>query len=250
MPNNQPVVSIIMPSFNAAQTISESIESVIAQTFTGWELLIVDDQSTDSTWSILSRYAELYPNIHAYKNSENGGAGVSRNRAIELARGRFIAFLDSDDLWEPNKLTEQVSFMLENGYSFTYTDYTKFTSNQVLSTIKAPSQVTYSQLLYSNVIGCLTAMYDTSVLGKRYMPLIRKRQDMGLWLDILKDIPAAYGIPQSLAKYRIDTGMTANKLTVLSYQWRFYRDVVKLPILKAIPVFCVYALKGFLKHKA
>ncbi|MPS32392.1 MULTISPECIES: glycosyltransferase family 2 protein [unclassified Salinivibrio] len=249
MPNNHPLVSIIMPSFNAAQTISESIESVLAQTYTNWELVIVDDQSTDSTWSLINRYAQSHANIHVYQNSDNCGAGVSRNCAIERAQGRFIAFLDADDVWEPNKLTVQVGVMLKNGYPFTYTHYTKFKGNQLLSTIKAPSQVTYSQLLYSNVIGCLTAMYDTSVLGKRYMPLIRKRQDMGLWLDILKDIPAAHCIPESLAKYRIDTGMTANKLTVLSYQWRFYRDVVKLPILQAISVFCVYAIKGFLKHK-
>jgi hypothetical protein len=109
--------------------------------------------------------------------------------------------------------------------------------------------VTYQQLLYSNVIGCLTAVYDTELLGKRYMPLIRKRQDMGLWLDILKDVDMAHGIPDVLAKYRVDSGMTQNKFNVLKWQWRFYRDVVGLTTFKSLPYFIGYAVKGFIKYK-
>ena len=243
------MVSIIMPTYNSEQTVVESIQSVLSQTYKNWELIIVDDRSTDNTWQVIQTYAEKYDNIRVYQNKENLGAGASRNLAIEKAKGRFIAFLDSDDLWTENKLSEQISFMIENNYPLTYTHYTRFNSDEELNVVTAPEYTTYKKLMYSNVIGCLTAIYDTKSLGKRYMPLIRKRQDMGLWLDILKDTPKAYCLPKSLAKYRMDTGMTSNKLSVLSYQWRFYRDVVGLSLPKSLFTFTVYAVKGILKHR-
>ncbi|MCF7482062.1 glycosyltransferase [Vibrio sp. J1-1] len=244
------MVSIIMPTYNSEQTVIESIQSVLSQTYKNWELIIVDDKSTDNTWQIIQAYADKYENIHPYQNKENSGAGASRNLAIEKAKGRFIAFLDSDDLWTEDKLSEQISFMTENDYPLTYTHYTRFNSEGELNVVTAPEYTTYKKLMYSNVIGCLTAIYDTKSLGKRYMPLIRKRQDMGLWLDILKDTPKAYCLPKPLAKYRMDTGMTANKLTVLSYQWRFYRDVVGLSLPKSLFTFAVYAVKGTMKHRS
>ncbi|NVC92205.1 glycosyltransferase family 2 protein [Vibrio natriegens] len=249
MQNDEDVVSIIMPTYNSEQTVVESIQSVLSQTYKNWELIIVDDRSTDNTWQVIQTYAEKYDNIRVYQNKENLGAGASRNLAIEKAKGRFIAFLDSDDLWTENKLSEQISFMIENNYPLTYTHYTRFNSDEELNVVTAPEYTTYKKLMYSNVIGCLTAIYDTKSLGKRYMPLIRKRQDMGLWLDILKDTPKAYCLPKSLAKYRMDTGMTSNKLSVLSYQWRFYRDVVGLSLPKSLFTFAVYAVKGILKHR-
>ncbi|EJL6386193.1 glycosyltransferase family 2 protein [Vibrio parahaemolyticus] len=243
------LVSIIMPSYNSESTISESIDSVICQKYRDWELIIVDDRSTDDTWQIIQKYVKRYNNIHAYQNKENQGAGASRNFAIEQAKGRFIAFLDSDDLWMENKLAEQIPFMLENNYPLTYTHYSRFNSEEELSIVTAPEYTTYKKLMYSNVIGCLTAVYDTQKLGKRYMPLIRKRQDMGLWLDILKETPKAYCLPKPLAKYRMDSGMTANKFSVLSYQWKFYRDVVGLSLPRSLFTFSVYAVKGTMKHR-
>ncbi|MFN1532419.1 MULTISPECIES: glycosyltransferase family 2 protein [Vibrio harveyi group] len=250
MPKTQPLVSVIMPSFNSEGTIAESINSVLSQTYTNWEVIVVDDKSTDGTWAILKSLSEQHPNIHIFQNEVNQGAGASRNLAIEKAQGRFIAFLDSDDLWTEDKLSEQIAFMLENEYSLTYTHYSRFNSNEELSVVTAPDYTTYKKLMYSNVIGCLTAVYDTQTLGKRYMPLIRKRQDMGLWLEILKDTPKAYCLPKTLAKYRMDTGMTANKFSVLSYQWRFYRDVVGLSLPRSMLTFSVYAVKGTLKHRS
>ncbi|MCG6221255.1 glycosyltransferase family 2 protein [Vibrio diabolicus] len=250
MPNTQPLVSVIMPSYNSEGTIAESIKSVISQTYTNWEIIVVDDKSTDGTWTILKRFSEQYPNIHIFQNDMNRGAGASRNLAIEKAQGRFIAFLDSDDLWTEDKLSEQIAFLLNNNYALTYTHYSRFNSEDEISVVTAPDSTTYKKLLYSNVIGCLTAVYDAQTLGKRYMPLIRKRQDMGLWLEILKDTPKAYCLPKTLAKYRMDTGMTANKLSVLSYQWKFYRDVVGLSFPKSLLTFSVYAVKGTIKHRA
>ncbi|MFH4591617.1 glycosyltransferase family 2 protein [Vibrio alginolyticus] len=249
MQNNEDVVSIIMPTYNSEQTVVESIQSVLSQTYKNWEIIIVDDRSTDNTWQVIQTYADKYDNIRVYQNKENLGAGASRNFAIKKAKGRFIAFLDSDDLWTEDKLAEQIPFMLENNYPLTYTHYSRFTSEEELSVVTAPEYTTYKKLMYSNVIGCLTAVYDTQVLGKRYMPLIRKRQDMGLWLDILKDTPKAYCLPKPLAKYRMDSGMTANKFSVLSYQWKFYRDVVGLSLPRSLFTFSVYAVKGTMKHR-
>ncbi|HCE1776213.1 TPA: glycosyltransferase family 2 protein [Vibrio parahaemolyticus] len=243
------LVSVIMPTYNSAGTVVESIQSVLSQTYKNWELIIVDDRSTDNTWQVIQTYADKYDNIRIYQNKENLGAGASRNFAIKKARGRFIAFLDSDDLWTEDKLAEQIPFMLENNYPLTYTHYNRFNSEEELSVVTAPEYTTYKKLMYSNVIGCLTAVYDTQALGKRYMPLIRKRQDMGLWLDILKDTPKAYCLPKPLAKYRMDSGMTANKFSVLSYQWKFYRDVVGLSLPRSLFTFSVYAVKGTMKHR-
>lgn len=238
-----------MPTYNSTDTVVESIQSVLSQTYKNWELIIVDDRSTDNTWQVIQTYADKYDNIRVYQNKENLGAGASRNFAIKKAKGRFIAFLDSDDLWTEDKLAEQIPFMLENNYPLTYTHYSRFTSEEELSVVTAPEYTTYKKLMYSNVIGCLTAVYDTQALGKRYMPLIRKRQDMGLWLDILKDTPKAYCLPKPLAKYRMDSGMTANKFSVLSYQWKFYRDVVGLSLPRSLFTFSVYAVKGTMKHR-
>ncbi|ALR93065.1 glycosyltransferase family 2 protein [Vibrio sp. Vb5031] len=243
------LVSVIMPTYNSTGTVVESIQSVLSQTYKNWELIIVDDRSTDNTWQVIQTYADKYDNIRVYQNKENLGAGASRNFAIKKARGRFIAFLDSDDLWTEDKLAEQIPFMLENNYPLTYTHYSRFTSEEELSVVTAPEYTTYKKLMYSNVIGCLTAVYDAQALGKRYMPLIRKRQDMGLWLDILKDTPKAYCLPKPLAKYRMDSGMTANKFSVLSYQWKFYRDVVGLSLPRSLFTFSVYAVKGTMKHR-
>ncbi|ENP0848336.1 glycosyltransferase family 2 protein [Vibrio parahaemolyticus] len=242
-------VSIVMPSYNSANTIIESIESILAQTYKNWELIIVDDCSSDNTWDILSEYSNLYENIHIYRNEKNEGAAVSRNIAINKSQGRFIAFLDSDDLWTEDKLCEQIDFMLTHGYSFTYTYYTRFNAKGETTEVAAPNFTTYEKLLYSNVIGCLTAMYDTEAVGKVFMPLIRKRQDMGLWLNILKVTPKAYCLAKPLAYYRADSGMTSNKIKVLSYQWKFYRNIVGLGLLKSSYLFVFYAINGIMKHK-
>ncbi|WMS94876.1 glycosyltransferase family 2 protein [Pseudoalteromonas sp. HL-AS2] len=243
-----PLVSIIMPAYNADQYIEQSIESVLSQTYANWELLITDDRSTDGTQAIVKAYADRDVRIKLFVNAENGGAGIARNNSIKKAKGRYIAFLDADDKWLPEKLTTQISFMLKNDYAFTFTAYQKVEGDEKKGIVIPPEFTCYKKLLSSNVIGCLTAVYDVEKLGKKYMPLIRKRQDMGLWLDILKDLPKAQSIPNVLALYRVDSGMTQNKLEILKWQWRFYRDVVKLNIFNATYHFFIYSVKGFLKH--
>ncbi|WP_241824193.1 glycosyltransferase family 2 protein, partial [Salinivibrio kushneri] len=232
------LVSVIMPAYNSSATITESIESVLQQEYLNWELIIVDDGSQDDTVNIVKSYQQRYEKISLYMNADNRGAGFCRNKAIENAQGRFIAFLDADDIWCKDKLSIQVNFMIENKFELTYSYYQTFGKKKRI--IKAPPQVTYSELLKSNVIGCLTAIYDTRRIGKKYMPLIRKRQDMGLWLDILTDVKYAYCCPKILAHYREGYGMTSNKLSVLAYQWRFYREVVGLSVFKSLYFYFFY----------
>ena len=243
-----PLVSVIMPAYNAEKYISESIESVLTQSYQNWELLITDDRSKDNTQQIVEEYCARDKRIKLFINKENGGAGVARNNSIEKAEGRFIAFLDADDQWLPEKLTKQIAFMLENNYKFTFTAYQKLESGQLKGSVTPPESINYRKLLSSNVIGCLTAIYDTELLGKIYMPLIRKRQDMGLWLNILKQVPKAYSIPDILALYRVDSGMSQNKLEILKWQWMFYRKELGLSILYSSRLFFLYFIKGILKY--
>lgn len=243
------LVSIIMPSYNSALTIVSSIESVQKQMHSNWELLITDDCSTDGTIELVRSYAEMDSRINFFVNEKNSGAGFSRNQSIVRSCGKYIAFLDADDIWLPNKLSEQLSFMEHTGALFSYTGYQKFSDSGMGGEVIPPETVTHNQLLHGCVIGCLTAMYNAEVLGKQLMPLIRKRQDMGLWLKLLKLCGTAYGMPKVLALYRTDSGMSKNKLNAAWYQWRFYRDVVGLSVFKTTWYFFWYALNGFIKYR-
>ncbi len=245
---NNPLVSVIMPCYNAEKNINKSIDSVLNQKYQNLELIIIDDNSSDSTREILAQLAD--PRIKIIYSSKNFGAGYSRNKGIENASGRFIAFLDSDDIWLENKLSEQIPFMLNNNYKFTYTHYQHISNEGLGKVITAPECTTYQKSLYGNVIGCLTVIYDCQHFGKQYMPLIRKRQDFGLWLTLLSIEKKAYCYPKVLAHYRTDSGMTQNKLNAAKHQWQFYREVLKLNRFKSSWYFVFYSLNGFLKHSS
>ncbi|MGM0944209.1 MAG: glycosyltransferase family 2 protein [Bacteroidota bacterium] len=242
------LVSIITPVHNSFSLIEDTINSVLNQTFTDWELILIDDKSSDNGLSILSKYEELDERIKLLKNKENQGAAITRNRGIEAAQGRYIAFLDSDDLWEPNKLERQLDFMRSNNYPFTFTAYCKFKEGKLMGMQEVPDKVTHQELLKTCSIGCLTAMYDTEVLGKVYMPDISRRQDFALWLKILKMTPFAYGLNVPLAKYRLRSdSISGNKWKAASYQWKVYRDFEHLSFFKASYYFVHYAFFGVLK---
>lgn len=238
-----------MPSYNSANTIISSIKSIQQQDYPNWELLITDDGSTDNTVELVKELSSCDTRISIQVNPANSGAGFSRNQSINRSKGKYIAFLDADDLWLPNKLSSQVSYMERTGAVFTYTAYQKFTEGCMGGKIIPPSRVNHNQLLKGCVIGCLTAMYNAEVLGRQTMPLIRKRQDMGLWLKLLKLCDDAHGIPEVLALYRTDSGMSQNKLNAARYQWRLYRDVVGLNLLKCSWYFCWYAVNGLIKYR-
>lgn len=244
-------VSVVLPLFNSEAYIAETIASVLKQTYSDWELIIVDDVSDDGSVQIVERFAENDARIKLIRLSGNSGAATARNTAISEAKGRYIAFLDSDDLWSPNKLEVQLAFMQDNGYPFTFTAYQRIDeTGKSLGIVGVPRKVSYKQMLKTSVIGCLTAMYDTTFFGKVYMPLIRKRQDYGLWLKLLKQVEFAYGIQQPLGLYRVRRdSISSNKLNTSTYNWRLYRDVEKLPFLSSCYYFSHYAVRGVLRTK-
>lgn len=244
-------VSVITPSHNSAQFISETIRSVLNQSFSDWEMIIVDDCSTDNSVEVIQSFVERDSRIKLIQLSENSGAAVARNRAIEAAQGRYIAFLDSDDKWLPHKLETQIQFMQDNDVAFSYAAYEKINEQgKAVGKIGVPERVTYNDLLKVCSIGCLTAVYDTQKLGKIYMPLIRKRQDLGLWLRILKQIPYAYGVQEVLGQYQLRSdSISANKRSAAQFTWKLYREVEKLNIFKASYFFAHYAVNGVLRTK-
>jgi glycosyltransferase involved in cell wall biosynthesis len=246
-----PTVSIISPSFNSAEFIAATVQSVLNQSIECWEMIIVDDCSTDNSVEVIQPFVEMDSRIKLIRLTKNSGAAVARNTAIEAAKGRYIAFLDSDDLWLPDKLEKQLAFMQENNYPFSFTTYDKINEEgDVFGHVGVPTKASYSDLLKTCSIGCLTAMYDTEYFGKVYMPLIRKRQDLGLWLKLLRKTDYAYGLNETLAQYRVHKrSISANKLSAASYTWRLYRDVEKLNFLKASYYFSHYAVRAFLRTK-
>ncbi|WP_407536946.1 glycosyltransferase family 2 protein [Cetobacterium somerae] len=235
----EPLVSIITPSYNSKDFIKETIESVLNQTYKNWEMLIVDDCSTDSTQKYLKDFEEKDRRIKVIYLEKNVGAGIARNLAIEKAKGRYIAFLDSDDIWNNKKLEKQVKFTEENSYKFTFTKFQKISEDgkAYKMIVKAPKKLTYNKNLYYNHIQTSTVMYNQEILGKIYMPEIRKRQDYGLWQKIL-DKTNGYGLNENLMYYRLrKNSISANKIELFKWQWKFYREVLKLNLVKTLLYF-------------
>ncbi|WP_459875454.1 glycosyltransferase family 2 protein [Campylobacter concisus] len=244
-------VTIIMPSYNSEKFIIESVESVLVQTYSNWELIIVDDCSPDDSNKIITKYVDNDSRIKLIKLQKNSGPAVARNTAIEAANGRYIAFLDSDDVWLPNKLETQINFMHDNDLAFTYSSYRLVgEDNEHLGVFITKDKISYFDMLKTCSVGCLTAIYDTEKIGKQYMPLILKRQDYGLWLKILKLIGETRGILEPLATYRIrKNSVSSNKVKAAKYQWKIYREIEKLSFLKSLYYFVFYAYNGVTKYK-
>jgi glycosyltransferase involved in cell wall biosynthesis len=238
--------SVIMPAYNSAAYIAAAIASVVAQSEPDWELIVSDDGSRDDTVAIVQQAAASDPRIRLLTGASNRGPAQARNAAIAAARGRYIAFLDSDDLWKPEKLARQLAFMQARDIAFSFTSYDRIDAEgHVIDTHLVHRPATYDSLLKSCVIGCLTAVYDTQKLGKVMMPDIRKRQDFGLWLRLLKRVEAAYPLEESLALYRVHANsVSANKLSAARYTWALYHDVEKLGLMRSAWYFAHYAAHG------
>ena len=219
------LVSIIMPSYNTARFIGESIASVFAQTYTNWELLIVDDCSTDNTDEIIAQFND--PRITYVKNEKNSGAAVSRNRALALAKGKWIAFLDSDDLWAPQKLEKQLKFMAENGFAFSYTCYEEVDENgsPTGTLVGGPKRITKTGMFNYCWPGCLTVMYNREVVGDIQIADIRKNNDYAIWLKACRKADC-YLLSETLASYRKRGGSISNHSYVALIKWHYklYRE--------------------------
>ena len=221
-----------MPAYNCADYIAESIRSVQNQSYRNWELIVADDNSTDGTVDAVRSVAADDNRIHLLETDINLGPAAARNRAINAAQGNYIAFLDSDDIWFPDKLSRQISFMEQTGYGFTYTAYEKINerSEKMGIVVSAPKSVNYSSMLYrGDPIGNLTVVYDATKLGKFYVPDIKKRNDFALWLKIMHACERAYGLNEVLASYRVRSGSISStrKRELLNYYWKLYHDIEK-----------------------
>ncbi len=244
------LVSVITPLYNSEIYIQACINSVISQTYTNWEMIIIDDGSTDNSVEIVERVIDK--RIRLIKLPENMGASYARNIAIKLAKGIYIAFLDADDLWNSEKLKLQIKFMEEKNISFSYTSYGFANENGVILPkiqMVLPT-VNYEKMLKNNYIGCLTAIYNCSELGKIYMPDFRKRQDWGLWLQLLKKTNIAKSINQPLAYYRVGhDSLSKNKIKLLKTNFKFYNKYLGYSSFKSFYRMMIFLYSYFLYKK-
>ena len=219
------LVSIVMPSYNTAKFISSAIESVLMQTYQNWELLIVDDCSTDNTDEVVSNYDDK--RIIYLKNEKNSGAAVSRNKALNKARGEWIAFLDSDDLWYETKLEEQIEFMKKNEYYFSNTSYMKMDESgaEIGIQVTGPKKITKNRMYYYCWPGCLTVMYDAEKVGKIQISNIKKNNDYALWLKVIKKADCYY-YDKVLALYRKRSGSISNQgyFKLIKWHYRLFKE--------------------------
>lgn len=250
--DDSPVVSIITPAHNSERFLPETIRSVLAQTFSQWEMIIVDDVSTDSTVEIVRSFAKDDRRIRLLQLPAKGGAAGARNAGMHAARGRFLAFLDSDDLWLPQKLEVQVEAMEKMGAAFTYAGYRMIdeTGTIVGRPIIAPPSMSYRQLLKNTAIGCLTVMLDREVCAGARMPALKRHEDLAMWYALLKRGIVARGIPQDLARYRIVRGSRSrDKLSTAAHMWKVYREVEKLSLPDALWCFANYSWRAYWKNR-
>ncbi|WP_413100177.1 glycosyltransferase family 2 protein [Streptomyces sp. Inha503] len=239
-----PLVSVVMPVYNSAATLGAAIRSVLTQTHSDLELLITDDQSSDGSMDLLMEFARQDKRVLPEAAPERGGAGRARNLAIERARGDYVAFLDSDDMWLPEKAERQIEFAAAGTAPLTFTSYFKMAADYGGEStdfipngrvVRAREHVDYGAMLVQDHIGALTAMYDRNVLGTRLMPEMRKRQDYALWLSIMRDGADARGLPEPLAVYRSHQAgsLSSNKLSLVPYNWELYREHEGLSVPRA-----------------
>lgn len=248
-----------MPMHNSAEFVGASIRSVQAQSTGSWELVVVDDSSTDSSAAVVAELAAADPRIRLLTNDRGRGAAAARNVAIGAARGRYLAFLDSDDMWLPQKLERQLDLMQRTGTPLSYSAYYKIDGDTEVEAgdfvptrrvVRAPLRLEYRHMLRQDYIGFLTAIYDTEQLGRRYLPPLKRRQDYALMLAILREGHTAQGLAEPLALYRAarSGSLSSNKLKAARYNWHIYRHVEGLPLPRAVIAFANYATRSALKY--
>ena len=247
----KPLVSIITPVYNSEQFIGQMIESILVQQYINWELLITDDCSSDHSWEIIQAYVKKDSRIKAFQLSKNSGAGVARNNSIKHAQGRYIAFCDSDDWWDPKKLQVQIAFMTKNSISICYSSYyTCNERNDVTGLVVSYKKISYKHIIKDDSIGFLTCIYDVQSIGKVYMPSIRRRQDWALKIKLMQKNPVAYGLVEPLAYYRIHSGsLSNNKFRLIKYNVQVYREILKYNVLKAWFVFFMVFVPNYILKK-
>ncbi|MDQ8011244.1 MAG: glycosyltransferase family 2 protein [Flavobacterium nitrogenifigens] len=220
------LVSIIVPTYNTEKFIRQTIESVQNQSYSNWEMILADDASTDKTVAIIEEFAKNDNRIKLFKLPENRGNGFARNTALEKAIGKYIAYLDADDLWFPEKLEKQIQYLKANNQPFTFSYYDSIDEegNNLNRRVESPNPLTYKELFFCNYVGNLTAIYDVEHFGKIKLESSEKRQDWRIWLTILKQIKSAEAVPESLAFYRIrKDSISSSKFKLIKHNFGVYR---------------------------
>lgn len=247
------LVSIITPCYNGAKYIGETIESVLAQTYSMWEMIIVDDGSRDNSAEVIKEYTEKDSRIVLVQQA-NGGSAAARNNGIRCAEGQYIALLDADDLWDPMFLEKQIKFMKDKNAVCVYCTYRMIDKNskEILHPVLAQEQVTDKDMMVMNYIGCLSGLYDASKYGKIYLreELKSIRDDYAYWLDIVKLEGKAYGNKENLASYRVlANSTTGNKKKLIKKQYQFYRQFLKLSPVKSTSNLIRWGIRGVKKYR-
>lgn len=241
------LVSIVTPVYNAERFIEKTIRSVLAQTYEHFEMILIDDCSPDNSEVVIRNLAALDSRIKYVKLDENAGAAVARNTGLEYAQGQYIAFIDSDDVWKPEKLAKQIAYMNTNNYSFTYTNFEIVEEDGKImnASVPLPDKLNYSGLLKNTAIACSTVIIDRKVIGDFRMPLVRKGQDTATWLKILRTHDYAYLFDEVMGSYRQVAGsISSDKIGALKRTWNTYRNIEKLPLIKAVYYFTHYTLNA------
>lgn len=246
------LISIVTPVYNAERFIGETIKGVQAQEYANWEMLLVNDQSTDNSLEIIEQFATEDSRIKVINLAENSGAAVARNTGIEAAQGQYLAFVDSDDVWDKDKLIRQISFMQKGDIAFSYTDFRLVDeTGQVLKEkANVPISLDYTGLLKNTAIACSTVMIDRDIIGDFRMPLVRKGQDTATWLQIMREMGiSAFGITQPLNSYRQVAGsISSDRVGALKRTWNTYYNLEKLPLPKASYYFASYVVNAILRR--
>ena len=243
------LVSVIVPVYNAEKFLIETINTVLNQTYSNWELILVDDCSTDNSAEIIEQYMKKDERINIYNNNENSKAAISRNNGISLAAGRFICFLDADDLWDSKKLEKQIRYINVHNCAFSFTGYEFADENGIPNGKKVfvPDKINYKQALKNTTIWTSTVMFDMNKLSKEdiYMPNVARGQDTATWWKVLKKIDYAYGINEILSYYRrSEETLSSNKFVALKRTWNLYRNIERLNIFISIYNFCWYCFNA------
>ncbi|ELS3450262.1 glycosyltransferase family 2 protein [Vibrio vulnificus] len=242
------LVSIIMPAYNSEGTIAQSIDSVISQTYYEWELIVVDDGSSDNTANIVKDYN--CDSIFLIKNHHEKGAAGARKSAIDKAKGKYVAFLDSDDIWERNKLEKQINYMQRHGYGFVYSDYYMFDESieDARKLISPPNRLSYSDLVKNCMIGCLTVVLDRTQFIEFDFPICPK-EEYAFWLRLLRQTKYAYRVPNTTSYYRRNSqSLSGNKLKEIRKQWYVVRNMEKTNFWVSLYYMSHYSTKGIIKH--
>ena len=248
---NQPLVSVIMPCYNMERFIAFTIESVQRQTYPNWELCIVDDASSDQTVEIIKRHQDQDDRIHYSVKPQHSGIADTRNQCIRMAQGKYLAFLDADDVWHPEKLETQLQFMMQRHIGFSYSSYDCIDEAGYLldKQVKAAGDLNHDDYLHNTIIGCSTVMIDTAIIGEVIVPNFRTSEDTATWLNILRKGHLAYAIDMPLTSYRIRRrSASSNKLKASYDLWKVYRQQEKMPLFKTMECFFSYAFNAIKKR--